>query len=188
MIAEGHATGYAIKAEIERSTRLFWGASIGGIYPELRRLEEVGLVSSSDNYRGESPRRAYCLTRAGREALHDWLSETGEPVLEMRNEALLRLRFAGVLPVAEQLDLLRKMRAGHERRAAEFERRLAVEDFDDPMHRLVTEYCASWNAWARDWCAAAERSLEAEEPGGGDAVPRAQRPARRKRPPAAAPR
>ena len=48
MIAEGHATGYAIKAEIERSTRLYWGASIGGIYPELRRLEQAGLVSSSD--------------------------------------------------------------------------------------------------------------------------------------------
>src|ERR1700724_3684580 len=80
MIAEGHGTGYAIKAEIERSTRLYWGASVGGIYPELRRLREAGLVSSSDDYRGDSPRHAYCLTAAGREALHEWLVEAAEPV------------------------------------------------------------------------------------------------------------
>ena len=72
MIAEGHATGYAIKAEIERSTRLYWGASIGGIYPELRRLEHAGLVASRDNFRGEARRHAYRLTAAGRDALHDW--------------------------------------------------------------------------------------------------------------------
>lgn len=160
MIAEGHATGYAIKAEIERSTRLYWGASIGGIYPELRRLEQAGLVSSSDDYRGGSRRHAYCLTAIGRDALHDWLVEAGEPALEMRNEALLRLRFAGVLPRAEQIDLLRKMGSAHARRADELERRLATEQFDDPLHRLVIEFSAGWNTWARDWCNSAEQRFQ----------------------------
>src|ERR1700722_15050444 len=68
MIAEGHTTGYAIKAEIERSTRLYWGASIGGIYPELRRLTKAGLVSVRDDPRGESVRHCYEITDEGRDA------------------------------------------------------------------------------------------------------------------------
>jgi len=159
MVAEGHATGYAIKAEIERSTRLYWGASIGGIYPELRRLERAGLLSSRDNYRGESPRHAYQLTEAGQRALTEWLTDLREPVLEMRHEALLRLRFAGVLPAGEQLELVRRMRAVHERRISELEHRLADGEFDDPLHRLTIEFGVGWNSWARDWCLALERTL-----------------------------
>jgi DNA-binding PadR family transcriptional regulator len=169
MIAEGHATGYAIKAEIERSTRLYWGASIGGIYPELRRLEQAGLVSSRDNYRGEARRHAYELTDAGERALRDWLTDPSAPVLEMRHEALLRLRFAGVLAAGEQLELLRRMRAVHERRLEELETRLAVGEFDDPLHRLTIEFGAGWNSWARDWCLGLERALSERD---GESLPR----------------
>ncbi|MGH2849419.1 MAG: PadR family transcriptional regulator [Solirubrobacteraceae bacterium] len=159
MIAEGHSTGYAIKAEIERSTRLYWGASIGGIYPELRRLEQAGLVSSRDNYRGESRRHAYQLTRTGHDALNAWLTDPSEPMLEMRHEALLRLRFAGVLPPAEQLEVIRRMRAAHEHRLSELEALLEADEFDDPLHRLTIEFGAGWNRWARDWCLTLERTL-----------------------------
>lgn len=159
MVAEGHATGYAIKAEIERSTRLYWGASIGGIYPELRRLQQAGLLSARDNFRGEARRHAYELTDPGREALRAWLTDPGEPLLEMRHEALLRLRFAGVLPRAEQLELVRRMRAVHEQRIGELERRLDVDQFDDPLHRVTIEFGVGWNTWARDWCHTLERTL-----------------------------
>src|ERR1700729_1860994 len=82
MVAEGHSTGYSIKAEIERSTRLFWGASVGGIYPELRRLPAAGLVAVRDDPRGETRRHCYSVTDEGRTALHDWLSDDSEPVFE----------------------------------------------------------------------------------------------------------
>jgi DNA-binding PadR family transcriptional regulator len=159
MIAEGHATGYSIKRAIDRSTTLYWGASIGGIYPELRRLEKAGLVISRDDPRGGARRHAYRLTSAGRTALRGWLADPSEPVLEMRHEALLRLRFAGVLPIGEQLDVVRRMRTVHERRLTELERRLTTEEFDDPLHRLTFEFGVGWNAWARDWCLSAEQSL-----------------------------
>lgn len=161
MIAEGHRTGYAIKAEIERSTRLYWGASIGGIYPELRRLEKAGLVSSRNDFRGEARRHSYELTAAGREILRDWLTDPGEPVLEMRHEVLLRLRFSGVLAESERLQVVGRMRGVHERRIAELELRLATGAFDDPMHRVTIEFGVGWHSWARDWCRALERQLEA---------------------------
>lgn len=159
MIAEGHTTGYAIKAEIERSTRLYWGASVGGIYPELRRLAEAGLVSVRDDPRGGARRHCYTLTAAGRAALAQWLISPAEPVLEMRNEALLRLRFAGVLEPAEQVEVVRRMRALHEKRLAEAEERLAAGEFDDPLHRMTAEFGVEFNRWAIGWCQQTERAL-----------------------------
>lgn len=159
MIAEGHATGYSIKAEIERSTRLFWGASVGGIYPALRRLRDAGLVSVRDDPRGGAVRHRYELTEAGHEALDRWLTDPGEPVMEMRNEALLRLRFAGVLEHAQQVTVIARMRALHERRAIELQNRIDAGGFDDPLHRMTLEFGLGWHRWAIDWCTSAERSL-----------------------------
>ena len=59
-------TGYEIKQVTDQSTRFFWGASYGQIYPELRRLEADGLVESREEPRGRVPRRVYSLTKAGR--------------------------------------------------------------------------------------------------------------------------
>ena len=159
MIAEGHNTGYAIRAEIERSTRLYWGASIGGIYPELRRLTASGLITARDNPRGEAVRHHYELTRTGREALHQWLANPAEPTLEVRDEALLQLRFAGVLDPPGQLEIVRRMRALHKRRAADLQALLDADQFDDPFHRMTIEYGLGWNQWASEWCASAERRL-----------------------------
>jgi DNA-binding PadR family transcriptional regulator len=159
MIAEGHNTGYAIRAEIERSTRLYWGASIGGIYPELRRLTDNGLIAARDNPRGEAVRHHYELTSAGRKALHRWLTDPSEPTLEVRDEALLQLRFAGVLEPAARLEIVRRMRALHERRATDLQALLDADEFDDPFHRMTIEYGVGWNQWTLEWCTAAERRL-----------------------------
>src|SRR5512133_4027220 len=92
----GPRSGYDIKTVVDRSTRFFWAASYGQIYPELRRLEEEGLVEGEDRPNGGRSRRVYRLTPAGREALHGWL--LGSTVtIELRDESLLRLFFADAL-------------------------------------------------------------------------------------------
>jgi PadR family transcriptional regulator, regulatory protein AphA len=159
MIAEGHATGYAIKAEIERSTRLYWGASVGGIYPELRRLAQAGLVTVRDDPRGGAVRHCYELTESGRAAVHRWLTDPDAPILELRDEALLQLRFAGVLAPDEQLDVVQRMSEVHSQRVAELDALLEADAFDDPFHRMTIEFARGWNQWAVDWCLATQRRL-----------------------------
>lgn len=173
MVAEGHGTGYAIKAEIERSTRFYWGASIGGIYPELRRLEQQGMLTRSDDPRGEARRHAYRLTPEGHRALREWLLHREECEIEMRNEGLLKLRFAGVLSPQERRGVLERMRALHARRIEQLQRRIDEGGFDDPFHKLTTEYGLGWNRWARDWCETVLRSLSAQ--GGEPALSGASR-------------
>ena len=161
MLAEGHSTGYAIKAEIERSTRQFWSASVGGIYPELKRLSAAGLVSVRDDPRGETRRHCYSLTDAGRAALDTWLTDASEPTFEMRNEPLLRLRFAGVLAPAERTRVVRRMGELYERRVAQLQAVLAADEFDDEYDRMSHEFLLGLSRWARDWTAELHERLAA---------------------------
>src|ERR1041384_7778656 len=59
-------SGYEIKTVVDRSTRFFWAASYGQIYPELRRLESEGLIEGEDAPNGDRPRRVYRLTGSAR--------------------------------------------------------------------------------------------------------------------------
>jgi PadR family transcriptional regulator, regulatory protein AphA len=115
MVAAGQRTGYEIARVIERSTRFFWAASEGQIYPELRRLSENGYLRASHEPRGERPKIVYSLTAAGRRELRKWLVGQGELKLETRDEGLLKLFLGEDLTVAEARDLLARWRAPRER-------------------------------------------------------------------------
>src|SRR6058998_3424924 len=113
LLSQGPRSGYDIKAVVDRSTRVFWAASYGQIYPELRRLEAEGLVEGEDSPTGGRRRRVYKLTPAGHTALVEWL--LGSTVtIELRDESLLRLFFADALPREQALMLLQGRRRGHE--------------------------------------------------------------------------
>ena len=64
MLRLGRRTGYEIKALVDVSTRFFWAASYGQIYPELARLEELGLVKGEEDRTNGRRRKAYELTHA----------------------------------------------------------------------------------------------------------------------------
>lgn len=85
-------SGYEIKQAVDQSTRFFWAASYGQIYPELRRLEQEGLIEGEQAPRGARKRIVYTLTPAGEQALKDWLQEPPAPP-ELRFEGLLKLFF-----------------------------------------------------------------------------------------------
>src|SRR3954471_18855967 len=85
LLSLGPRSGYDIKNTVDRSTRFFWAASYGQIYPELRRLEVEGLIEGEDAPNGGGGRRAYTLPAAGRKALTEWL--LGRAVtIELRDE------------------------------------------------------------------------------------------------------
>src|ERR1700744_2658432 len=96
MIALGSQTGYDIKQLVDKSTRHFWSASYGQIYPELRRLEEQGLIEGQYEHRGGPARTVSTLTQAGRGALGEWLEPEGAPPFEVRDEGMLRLFFSDI--------------------------------------------------------------------------------------------
>src|SRR5260370_40126906 len=109
LIAFGLRTGYEIKAFVDKTTRYFWAASYGQIYPELKRLEEQGLVKGQSEPSGGRARTVYELTEAGAAALKDWLASDEEDLYEVRDEGMLKLFFSDSLP-ERRIEILRAMR------------------------------------------------------------------------------
>src|ERR687888_1098951 len=118
MLALGKRTGYEIKALVDVSTRFFWAASYGQIYPELKRLEEAGLIRGEADPSDGRRRKAYELTPAGRRALEAWLTSDEPLHVELRHEGALKLFFADSLPLEQQREQLRRLRVRHEEVAA----------------------------------------------------------------------
>jgi PadR family transcriptional regulator, regulatory protein AphA len=114
MIRLGRRTGYEIKQLVDVSARFFWTASYGQLYPELKRLEEDGLIRGEDAASGGRRRRAYELTPEGERALDDWLRSDRPLLFETRDEGLLKLFFSDRLDADEKRALFEAMRDRHD--------------------------------------------------------------------------
>jgi DNA-binding PadR family transcriptional regulator len=68
-------TGYDLAKQFDVSVGHLWQAPHSQIYPELRRLEEDGLVQATDVPRGRAVKRAYSITDAGRAEVARWVVE-----------------------------------------------------------------------------------------------------------------
>lgn len=155
-------SGYEIKQLVDNSTRFFWSASYGQIYPELKRLEKEGLVEGKDKTQGARARTVYKLTRKGKRALHNWLEEP-PATYELRDEGLLKLFLSGGESGKRSAEIARQ-RAVH---SAEVARRLReieqdTERKDMPAY-TVLRYGIEMNEWVAEWFEAAAQSLESDD-------------------------
>lgn len=159
MVRKEARSGYEIKALVDNSTRFFWAASYGQIYPELKRLAEAGLVVGSDSPTGGRRRSVYEITADGEEELRAWLRQPPQ-IFEMRDEGLLKLFFADALPRGEALAIVREMR---ERRLEVHQRLRALEelkaDIDDPFPMIVLRGGLEFTEWFAEWCERMEKEI-----------------------------
>jgi PadR family transcriptional regulator AphA len=160
MLRLGRRTGYEIKSLVDVSTRFFWAASYGQIYPELGRLEQAGLIRGEvDRSNGRRP-KSFELTAAGERALHDWLTSDEPLHIELRHEGALKFFFSDALTAEEQIALVRRTRETHERigeqlRAIQPE----SEEGKPPAPLLTLEFGIAYQEFLAQWCARAERRL-----------------------------
>ena len=163
MLRLGRRTGYEIKSLVDVSTRFFWAASYGQIYPELARLEQAGLIRGEPDASDGRGRKAYELTKKGEAALHDWLVSSEPLHLELRHEGALKFFFSDVLTGDERLEPLRAMRQAHEQVLDQL-RGIRGEDQDDEPSspRLCLDWGIAYQEFMVDWCSRAERRLAAD--------------------------
>jgi DNA-binding PadR family transcriptional regulator len=118
MLAARPRSGYEIKQLVDSSARFFWAASYGQIYPELKKLEKVGLIAGHDSSRGDRHRTTFRLTAAGKRATREWISRPPEAV-EARDEGLLKLFFAGSIDPNRGAEIARERAAASRAKATE---------------------------------------------------------------------
>ncbi|MEJ7876368.1 MAG: PadR family transcriptional regulator [Solirubrobacterales bacterium] len=163
LVATQPRSGYDIKAMVDKSTRFFWAASYGQIYPELKRLAERELIKGADESQGERPRTVYAITERGREALSAWIS-SDEQVHELRDEALLKLFFSGHASHAELVSVLDTKREEHLdtlERFREIEPYAASSEDFGPL--MVLQYGMALHEFAAGWCERALADLNERE-------------------------
>jgi PadR family transcriptional regulator AphA len=158
-------TGYEIKGAVDESTRHFWAASYGQIYPELRRLRDAGLVTSERDDTGGRKRTRHRITAAGRRELRRWLAEPAAPT-ELRDEKLLKLFFAGSaggddVSRAAGAEILAAREAEHAEKAQRLrELEPKVLAGGNPFQLAVLRYGIGLNEWGVEHCRRAARDLE----------------------------
>jgi len=168
MLKLGARTGYDIKRVTEFSTRFFWGASYGQIYPELRKLEQRGLIEGEHDPRGAVARRAYHLTAAGEAALHEWLTDHERWIFDYRDEMLLRLFFGDLIAREEVLANVQATREWWGETAEQF-RGIEADALEDAEEGRVFPLTAlrfgiGFADWISEWYGELEERLRAGEP------------------------
>jgi DNA-binding PadR family transcriptional regulator len=178
MLAGRPRSGYEIKQLVDSSARFFWAASYGQIYPELKKLEGAGLIAGDDSSQGARQRTTFKLTAEGRRVARRWIEQPPE-VLEMRDEGLLKLFFAGAIDPKRAAEIARE-RAAISRAKMEQLRAIAeqVEETGspagpeaepDPGSLTILRYGIEMSEWTAEWFERAAEDLENQTAGMGAA-------------------
>lgn len=92
LLAQQDRTGYDIKKLFEGELGDFWYANHSQIYPELRRLESQGLITSHMETVGTKlEKKYYHLTEEGHAVLSEWMQEPLGAILPSRNEFTMKI-------------------------------------------------------------------------------------------------
>jgi PadR family transcriptional regulator AphA len=174
MLAGRPRSGYEIKQLVDNSARFFWAASYGQIYPELKKLEKAGLITGGDSSTGARQRTTFELTAEGRRAAREWIDRPPE-VLEMRDEGLLKLFFAGAIDPKRAAEVARERAAISRTKSAQLraiaeqvERTGAPEGIDaeaDAGSLTVLRYGIEMSDWTAEWFERAADDLERQTAG-----------------------
>ena len=119
MLRHEPRSGYEIKRAVDQSTRFFWAASYGQIYPELRRLEQARLGRGHGGAARRAPADRLRAHRAPGATSCAAGSTRGPRCSRLRDEGLLKLFFAAAGPEAaiEIIDAKQRLHEAEARRA-----------------------------------------------------------------------
>lgn len=147
LISGGPLTGYDAVKHFRSSVGHLWHAPDSQIYPELRRMQQAGLLDATEVPWGSkhATKTRYELTEAGREALREWQRTPLAYVPERDQAHLMAAYFEWGSPTTARERLrehiafftdvresaMRQAREIRERTSATLERRLAVADPED---------------------------------------------------------
>lgn len=98
-------TIYDINKALQKSISLFYSASFGSITAALSKMLHKGWVTSETKVEGGRNKRLFSLTPQGRQTFHAWLASAIPPE-QVKDPALTRVFFLGLLPAAERIRVL----------------------------------------------------------------------------------
>lgn len=111
-------TLYLLNKQFEQSLALVYSASLGSIRTAVLGLLDRGLVTVEDSIENGRSKKTYLITDAGRAAFLEWMHAPIES-RDLETQALARLFFLGLVPVAERAPIIDGILARAEADAAQ---------------------------------------------------------------------
>ena len=107
---EYELSGYDMRKWIEWSMRFFYGSpAYSQIYSELKKLEQLGLVTSRvENSAGTRNRRLYKITDAGMDAVTRWANDAPLDPPVLKHTPLLRVTLGHLTNPARLKEMLQE--------------------------------------------------------------------------------
>lgn len=92
LLARAPGTPYDLKTRVSFGLGNFWTVQHAQLYTETARLAKEGLLNEQRESEGRR-RKTYSITKAGTEALREWLALPVNELAELRDLALLKVFF-----------------------------------------------------------------------------------------------
>ena len=124
-------SGYELAKSFDASLGFFWQASHQQIYQELRKLSDKGWLSKREvNQRGKPNKISYGLTKAGRDAMADWVYQQSR-VQESKDDLLVKLYNLSAQNINHVMGEIDERRRGMMQRLYLYEK-IRRAHYDDP--------------------------------------------------------
>ncbi|MBN9181861.1 MAG: PadR family transcriptional regulator [Microbacterium sp.] len=130
----GPLSGYDLQKQFSQSVGHVWHAPDSQIYPELRKMETLGLIEGEEQTRGaRGTRRVYHVTEAGEASYREWMQSPID-YLRVRDPAHLRAAYLENTTPAAAREFLRRHIEHWESELDQFEGELHhIEHVSNPM-------------------------------------------------------
>lgn len=162
------SSGYDIKIYMQQSTSHFWREGDSSIYPILKQLLDEDLLTCElTNTQSDKPKKIYTITKAGQQALEEWLFETPD-LFRSRNELMLKVFFGWNVEREVTLGHLRNYQRTVKTRLEQYKswskKTSSTKDLaNDKLHRFLTLRAGVIYSEAKlTWCEEAIGLLESE--------------------------
>jgi DNA-binding PadR family transcriptional regulator len=145
--AAGESTPYDLKQMVSAGLGKFWSLQHAQLYTEPERLAAAGYLSERREDGGRR-RRHYKITKKGKEAMREWLSEATAELTELRDLALLKV-FFGANPQA----MAEAQVPAHEKQLAEYEdlRGSGMEELPEGPRTTLKAGIYAERSWVDFW-------------------------------------
>jgi PadR family transcriptional regulator AphA len=171
--------GYQIKEVIENEFGFMWSINYGQIYPNLKALEDEGLVTKMDVAQKNAPdKKLYSITEKGKEAFTDWLTAAPERAMLIRDPFLLKFVFFSFGEEQKALDVIDDQIENYTKGLAERKARYRTKQSESVYVRLMRELGISLNEMMLEWLNRAKADIEIEA---ANRKPEKEAPVRAKR-------
>jgi len=155
--------GYRIKEVIENEFGFMWSINYGQIYPNLKQLEQEGLVTKVDVAQKNVPdKKLYSITAKGKEAFTQWLNTAPERGMLIRDPFLLKFIFFSFGDDERALETIEEQIRVYTADLSSRQHRYENKHNENTHVRLMRELGISLNEMMLVWLERAKAEIQAD--------------------------